>query len=66
MIRLVIKDYNFDINSESAKNSALLGKIDKYEYLAGEGTTIWSSFTYSPLDKALEKQKQLKIKEKNK
>ena len=66
MIRLVIKDYNFDINSESAKISALLGKINKYEYLAGEKTTIWSSFTYSSLDKALEKQKQLKIKEKNK
>ena len=65
----------YDINREVAKISALSSaKIDKYEYLTGE--EILSSnqrqiieqakFTYSPLDKAFEKQKQLKIKVKNK
>ena len=66
----------YDINREAAKISALSsGKIDKYEYVTGE--EILSSnqqhiidhakFTYSPLEKAFEKQKkQLKIKEKSK
>ena len=63
----------YDINREAAKISVLsLSKIDKYEYLTGE--EILSSnqqqvieqakFTYSPLGKAFEKQKQLKIREK--
>ena len=65
----------YDINKEAAKISALSsGKIDKYECLTGE--EILSSnqhqiieqakFAYSPLGKAFEKQKQSKIKEKNK
>ena len=56
-----------DINREGAKILALSsGKIDKYEYLTGE--EILSSdqrrvieqakFTYSPLGKALEKQRK--------
>ena len=51
-----------------------LGKVDKYEYLTGgeilpsdESRIIeQAKFTYSPLGKAFEKQKRLKIKEKNK
>ena len=65
----------YDINKEAAKISALSsGKIDKYECLTGE--EILSSnqqqiieqakFAYSQLGKAFEKQKQSKIKEKNK
>ena len=57
----------FDINIEAAKMSALSsGKNDKYEYLTGE--EILSSdqrrmieqakFAYSPLGKALEKQRK--------
>ena len=50
------------------------GKIDKYEYLAGKEILPpdqirlreQAKFTYSPLGKAFEKQRQLKIKEKNK
>ena len=62
-----IKDekLKYDINREAAKISALSsGKIDKHEYLTGE--EILSSnqqqiieqakFTYSPLEKAFEKQ----------
>ena len=55
----------YDINRKAAEISALsLGKIDRYEYLAGE--EILSSnrqqikeqakFTYSPLGKGFEKQ----------
>ena len=63
----------YDINREAAKISALSsGKIDKYEYLTGEELLPpnlqqiieQAKFTYSPLGKAFEKQKQLKIKEK--
>ena len=65
----------YDINREAAKILVLsLSKIDKYEYLTGE--EILSSnqqqvieqakFTYSAFGKAFEKQKQLKIREKNK
>ena len=54
----------YDINREASKRSALSsGKIDQHEYLTGE--EIFSSnqrqiteqdkFTYSPLEKALEK-----------
>ena len=66
----------YDINREVAKISALSsGKIDKYEYLTGEEILPSNQqqiieqdkFTYSPLGKAFEnKQKLLKIKEKNK
>ena len=68
----------YDINREAAKISALpSGKIDKYRYLASEEMltsnkktprkTEQAKFTYSLLGKAFEnKQKQLKIKEKNK
>ena len=62
----------YDINRETAKISALSSdKIDKYEYLTGEEilpsdqrrVTEQVKFTYSPLEKALEKQtKQLKVK----
>ena len=58
-----------DINREAAKISALLsGKIHKYEYLTDEDILPFyqqqiieqASFTYSPLEKAFEK--QIKIK----
>ena len=62
-----IKDekLQYDINREAAKISALSsGKIDKYEYLAGEEILPsnqqqiiqQAKFTYSPLGKAFEKQ----------
>ena len=62
-----IKDekLQYDINREAAKMSALSsGKIDKYEYLAGEEILPsnqqqiiqQAKFTYSPLGKAFEKQ----------
>ena len=62
-----IKDekLQYDINREALKISALSsGKIDKYEYLAGEEILPsnqqqiiqQAKFTYSPLGKALEKQ----------
>ena len=63
----------YDVNREAAKVSALpFGKIDKYEYLTGEETLPsgqsrimeQGKFTYSPLNKAFEKQKKhLKIME---
>ena len=53
----------YDINREAAKKSASSsGKIDKYEYLAGEEISDHSEireqakFTYSPLGKAFQKQ----------
>ena len=55
----------YHINREAAKISALSsGKIDKYEYLTGEEIlpsnqqqiTEQAKFTYSPLEKAFEKQ----------
>ena len=55
----------YDINRESAKISALSsGKIDKYEYLTGEEILPstqeqiieQAKFTYSPLEKAFQKQ----------
>ena len=55
----------YDINREAAKISALpSGKIDKFEYLAGEEILPsnqkliieQANFTYYPLDKAFEKQ----------
>ena len=64
-----IKDekLQYDINREAAKISALSsGKIDKYEYLTGEEILPsnqqqiiqQAKFTYSPLGKALEKQRK--------
>ena len=55
----------FDINREAAKISALSsGTIDKHEYLAGEEILPYNKrqlmeqikFSYSPLEKAFEKQ----------
>ena len=70
------KKLQYDINREVAKISALSsGKIDKYKYLTGEEILPsnqlkiieQAKFTYSPLEKLLKnRQKQLKIKEKNK
>ena len=63
----------YDINRKTAKISVLsTGKIDKYEYYAGEEILPsdlrrmikQAKFTYSPLGKSLKK--QLKIKEENK
>ena len=62
-----IKDekLQYDINREEAKISVLSsGKIDKYEYLTGEKILPsnqqqiieQAKFTYSPLEKAFEKQ----------
>ena len=66
----------YDINREAAKISAFSsGKLDKYECLTGEEILPsnqqqiihQAKFNYSPLGKALEKQRKiLKIKEKNK
>ena len=72
-----IKDekLQYDTNREAAKISALSsGKLDKYEYLTGEEILPsnqqqiiqQAKFTYAPLGKAFEKQKQSKIKGKNK
>ena len=65
-----------DINREAVKISALSpGKIGKYEHLTGEEILPsnqqqiieQANFTYFPWKKLLKnKQKQLKIKEKNK
>ena len=55
----------YDINREASKISGLLsGKIDKYGYLTGKGILPpdqsriieQAKFTYSPLEKALEKE----------
>ena len=57
----------YDINREAAKISPLSsGKIDKYEYLTCEGILPsnqrqiieQAKFAYSPLGKAIEKQKK--------
>ena len=59
------KKLQYDINREAAKISAFSsGKIDKYEYLAGEEilpsdqrkVIEQTKFTYSPLSTALEKE----------
>ena len=70
------KKLRYDMNREAAKLSALSsGKIHKYEYLTGEDMLPFNQqqiieqarFTNSPLGKASRnKQKQLKIKGKNK
>ena len=67
-----IKDekLQYDINREAAKISALLsGKLDKYEYLTGEEILAsnqqqiiqQAKFNYSPLGKATEKQRKMKL-----
>ena len=57
----------YDINREAAKASALSsGKIDRYEYITGEEILPYdqrrvieqTKFTYSPLGKALQKQRK--------
>ena len=64
-----IKDekLQYDINREAAKISALSsGRLDKYEYLTGEEIlpsnqqqiTQQTKFNYSPLGKAIEKQRK--------
>ena len=73
------KKLQYDINWEAAKISALSsGKIDKYEYLTGKEILHSNqkqiiqqvTVTYVPLGKTFvkqtKKQKQLKIKDKNK
>ena len=54
---IINEKLEYDINREAAKISALLsGKIDKYEYLAGEeilrsaqrGVMEQAKFTYNP------------------
>ena len=76
MIKLVIKKLQYDINREAAEVSASSsGKTNKYEYFTGEETLPSNQkqkieqpkFTYSPLDKAFEKQtKTIEDKGKNK
>ena len=66
----------YSINREAAKISALSsGKLHKYEYLTGEDILPstqqqiieQTKFTYSPLDKAFDKQiKTIEDQEKNK
>ena len=68
----------YDLNREAAKISSLSsGKIDKYEYLTGERIlpsnqrrlVEQAKFTYSPLGKALGKQRKTigeETKKKNK
>ena len=54
----------YDINRKAAKISAITGKIDRYEYLTGKEILPpnqkkiieETKFTYSPLEKAFEKQ----------
>ena len=56
----------YDINREAAKAALSSGKIEKYQYLAGEEmlpsdqrrVTEQAKFAYSPLGEALEKQRE--------
>ena len=57
----------YDINGKAAKRSALSsGKLHKYEYFTGEDILPFTQqqiieqtkFTYSPLGKAFDKQKE--------
>ena len=63
--QIIDENLQYNINREAAKISALSsGKIDKYEYLTGEEILPsnqqqiieQAKFTYSPLEKAFEKQ----------
>ena len=65
MIELEMKNYNMILTEEQKKISALSsGKIKKNQYLTGEEmlppderrVMKQAKFTYSPLEKALEKQ----------
>ena len=65
----------YDIDRKAAEISTKSsGKLHKYEYLTGEEILPsnqqqiieQATFTYSPLGKSFEKEKQLNIKEKNK
>ena len=68
MIRLEMKNYNMILTEKQLKYQL----YHEYEYLTGEDILPsnqqqiieQAKFTYSPLGKAFEKQKQLKIKEK--
>ena len=69
-----VEKLQYNINREAAKiSSKSLGKLHKYEYLTGEEILPSNQqqiieeakFTYSPLGKAFEKQKQLTVKVKN-
>ena len=69
------KKLRYDINREAVKTSALSsGKSDEYEFLTGKEilppdqrrVIEQAKFAYSPLGKAFEKQKRLKIKAKSK
>ena len=58
----------YGFNREESKIALLsLVEIDKYDVLLSDQSRIieQAKFTYSPLSRALEKQKQLKTKEKN-
>ena len=56
----------YDINREAAKAALSSGKIEKYQYLAGEEmlpsdqrrVTEQAKFAYAPLREALEKQRE--------
>ena len=63
--QIINEKLQYDINKEAAKISALTsGKLHKYEYLTGEDILPsnqqqiieQTKFTYSPLEKALDKQ----------
>ena len=63
--QIINEKLQYDINKEAAKRSALTsGKLYKYEYLTGEDILPsnqqqiieQTKFTYSPLEKALDKQ----------
>ena len=67
------EEIQYDINREAAKISALSsGKTCKYEYLTGKDTLPsnqqqileQTKFTYSPLGKTFEKQKQSRSRRK--
>ena len=73
--QIIDEKLQHDSNREAAKiSSSSSGNIQKYEFLTGEDVLPSNQqqiieqvkFTYSPLGKAFEKQKQLKIKVKNK
>ena len=65
MIKLEMKNCNaIFTEKQQIKSALLLGRIDKYEYLTGEGISLdqnrvieHAKFTYTPLGKAFEKKK---------
>ena len=75
MIRLKMENFNIILTEKLQKHQPYHQAYLKYEYLTGEERLLSNQrqiveqdkFTFSPLGKAFEKkQKQLKIKEKNK